>query len=140
MTLNVPHVPPRSLTLAKRSGTCPVRCPFLYRPIAKRHTITGSRLGHYAETGQPPGFGGGGWGPGRTFPGKFSRSLHKKISRDLFRNEVPLLDSLHEFRVENNGKFTSVFDVMGFRSGPQNRPSFPFDRATYPAPFRFASQ
>jgi hypothetical protein len=26
------------------------------------------------------------------------------------------------------------------RSYPQNSPSFPFDRATYPAPFSFASQ
>jgi len=33
--------------------------------------MTGSRVGHYAESGQPPGFGGGGWGPGRDpeYPG-----------------------------------------------------------------------
>ncbi|MDO8873666.1 MAG: hypothetical protein Q7V05_13200 [Methanoregula sp.] len=49
----------------KRSGTCPVRCPFMFRSIVKRHAMTGSRLGRYAETGQPPGFGGDGWGPVR---------------------------------------------------------------------------
>jgi len=53
-----PCAPPRSLTLAKRSGTCTVRCPFLFRSIAKRHAMTGSGLGRYAETGQPPGFSG----------------------------------------------------------------------------------
>ena len=39
----------------KISGTCPSRCPFMFRAIAKRHTIPGSRLGRYKETGQPPG-------------------------------------------------------------------------------------
>ncbi|MDP3396432.1 MAG: hypothetical protein Q8S57_07195 [Methanoregula sp.] len=42
----------------KRSGTRPVRCPFLFRTIVKRHAMTGSRLGRYAEIGQPPGSGG----------------------------------------------------------------------------------
>ena len=37
-------------------------------------------------------------------------------------------------------KSTSVSDVRGLRSGPQNRGSFPFDRATYPDPLSFASQ
>ncbi|MEI7857593.1 MAG: hypothetical protein WCH85_08840 [Methanomicrobiales archaeon] len=39
-----------------RFVTCPVRCPFLFRTIVKRHAMTGSRLGRYTETGQPPGF------------------------------------------------------------------------------------
>jgi hypothetical protein len=30
--------------------------------------MTGSGLGRYAETGQPPGFGGDGWGPGLPVP------------------------------------------------------------------------
>jgi len=48
----------------KISGNYPVRCPFIYRAIAKRPAMTGSRLGRYAETGQPPGFGGDRVGPG----------------------------------------------------------------------------
>ncbi|MFA4824945.1 MAG: hypothetical protein WC593_07270 [Methanoregula sp.] len=42
------------MTQVTRSGTCPVRCPFLYRAIVKRHAMTGSGLGCYKETGQPP--------------------------------------------------------------------------------------
>jgi len=42
----------------KISGTSPVRCPFLYRSIVKRHTIAGSRLDRYVRAGQPPGFSG----------------------------------------------------------------------------------
>ncbi|MDP3565285.1 MAG: hypothetical protein Q8R70_12435 [Methanoregula sp.] len=41
--------------IPKSSDTCPSRCPFLYRTIVKRPAMTGSRLGRYAETGQPPG-------------------------------------------------------------------------------------
>ncbi|MFA4824938.1 MAG: hypothetical protein WC593_07235 [Methanoregula sp.] len=48
----------------KISGTCPVRCPFLFRAIVKRHAMAGSRLGRYVETGQPPAFSGDGWGSG----------------------------------------------------------------------------
>jgi len=62
MTLNVPHVPPGTAHSLKISGTCPVRCPFLFRTIVKRHAMTGSGLGCYARPGQPPGFGGDGWG------------------------------------------------------------------------------
>ncbi|MFA4849809.1 MAG: hypothetical protein WC626_08795 [Methanoregula sp.] len=40
----------------KRSGTCPVRCPFLFRAIVKWHAMTGSGLGRDARAGQPPGF------------------------------------------------------------------------------------
>ncbi|MDP3396041.1 MAG: hypothetical protein Q8S57_05165 [Methanoregula sp.] len=40
-------------SLKKISGTRPSWCPFLSRVIAKRHAMTGSRLGCYAETGQP---------------------------------------------------------------------------------------
>ena len=49
----------------KISGTCLSRCPFLFRTIVKRHAMTGSRLGRYVRSGQPPYFSGGGWGPGR---------------------------------------------------------------------------
>jgi hypothetical protein len=31
------------------------RCLFVFRAIAKRHAMTGSGLGRYKETGQPPG-------------------------------------------------------------------------------------
>ena len=144
-----PMCPICSLTPPKISGTCMSRCPFMYRTIVKRHAIAGSRLGRYAETGPAPGFQRGRKFPGRTFPGKFSTGIFtkifpgprsKKISRDLFRNEVHLQDSLHELRVGNNGKFTSVSDVRVLRSGPQKGGSFPFDRATPPAPSGFASQ
>ena len=37
----------------------------MFRAIVKRLAMTGSRLDRYARAGQPPGFGGGGWGPGR---------------------------------------------------------------------------
>jgi len=48
----------------KRSGTRPVRCPFMFRSIVKRHAMTGSRLGRYAETRPAPGFWRGRVGPG----------------------------------------------------------------------------
>ncbi len=48
----------------KISGNCPVRCPPLFRAIVKRHAMTGSRLGPYAETGLAPGFRRGWMGPG----------------------------------------------------------------------------
>ena len=48
---------------SKRFVTCPVRCPFVFRPIVKRHAMTGLRLGRYKESGQPPGSGGVGAGP-----------------------------------------------------------------------------
>ncbi len=35
--LNLAHSP-------KNSGTCPVRCPLLFRAIVKRPTLTGPRL------------------------------------------------------------------------------------------------
>ena len=37
----------------KISGTRTFRCPLLFRTIVKRHAMTCSRLGRYAETGQP---------------------------------------------------------------------------------------
>ncbi len=43
------------------------RCPSLFRIIVKRYAMTGSRLGRYAENGQPPGFSRGG-GPIGKFP------------------------------------------------------------------------
>ncbi|WP_321507667.1 hypothetical protein [uncultured Methanoregula sp.] len=44
----------------------------MFRAIVKRHAMTGSRLGRYAETGQPPGLGGDGWGTG---PGRATRDF-----------------------------------------------------------------
>jgi hypothetical protein len=62
--------------------------------------------------GQPPGFSGDGWGLSGNFPAglfpknfqpefdeKFSRPLLKMVSHDLSRNEVLLLDILHELGV-----------------------------------------
>ncbi|MDP2797209.1 MAG: hypothetical protein Q8N94_06845 [Methanoregula sp.] len=91
----------------------PIPVPVHVPAIVKRHAITGSRLGRYAETGQPPGFGGDGWG--------------------LARNpEYPI----PKVRIV---RFTSVSDVKALRSGPQKGGSFPLDRATYPDPLSFAS-
>jgi len=53
MFLFLPHY--SKTPTPKISGTCPSRCPFLFRPIAKRHAITGSGLDRYARAGQPPG-------------------------------------------------------------------------------------
>jgi len=39
---------------------CAPCAPFMFRTIVKRHAMTGSRLGRYAETGQPPYFSGDG--------------------------------------------------------------------------------
>jgi hypothetical protein len=51
-----------------------------------------------------------------------------------------LLDILHEEGVRKRSeKFTSMSDERILRPGPQNRCSFPFDRATPPAPLTFAS-
>ncbi|MDO9323572.1 MAG: hypothetical protein Q7T80_01290 [Methanoregula sp.] len=38
----------------------------MYRSIVKRRAMTGSRLGRYKESGQPPGSGGVGPGPSGT--------------------------------------------------------------------------
>ena len=51
-----PHTHSGTIHTPKISGTCTARCKFLFRAIVKRHAMTGSRLGHYAEIGQPPGF------------------------------------------------------------------------------------
>jgi hypothetical protein len=51
---------------------------FLFRSIVKRHAMTGSGLGRYAETGQPPGSGGDGWGPAFRSLIHDSRSAIKK--------------------------------------------------------------
>ena len=45
------HVPSPKLSITSTS-----RCPFLFRPIPKRHAMTGSRLGRYVETWPAPGF------------------------------------------------------------------------------------
>ena len=47
------------LILPKRFVTCQVRC-LVYRSIVKRHAMTGSRLGRYAESRPAPGFRRGG--------------------------------------------------------------------------------
>ena len=60
---------------SKRFVTCPVRC-LVYRSIVKRPAKTGSRLGRYKESGQPPGSGGVGAGlavPGVDQPPDFIR-------------------------------------------------------------------
>jgi len=48
----------------KRSGTCPSRCPFMFRVIAKRPTLTCPRLHRHASTRPAPGFWWGRVGPG----------------------------------------------------------------------------
>jgi len=60
---------PLSLTLPKISGTCPVRCPFLFRSIPKRLAMTGSGLGRYAREASPRVPRGGGPGRNQEYPG-----------------------------------------------------------------------
>ncbi|MFA4878276.1 MAG: hypothetical protein WC586_12805 [Methanoregula sp.] len=45
MKMNTSSIPyhPTIAPPPKISGTCPSRCPFLFRTIVKRHAITGSR-------------------------------------------------------------------------------------------------
>jgi len=76
----------------KRSGTRPVRCPFLFRAIAKRPAISGSRLGRYARAGQPPGFrqgwvGPGPWDSGVAEPFPVPLALQKAQTANFFYSE-----------------------------------------------------
>lgn len=81
-------VPP---PLPKRSGTCPLRCPFLYRSIAKRPAMAGSGLGRYVRAGQPPVSGGDGaragifsGQPGQLIP-IFRKVLRENCTEKRFR-------------------------------------------------------
>ncbi len=76
--------------LPKISDTCPVRCPFLFRPIVKRPAMTGSRLGRLRETGQPPGFGGVGPGPGNFRATRADVPLFlESLTRKLYKKKIP---------------------------------------------------
>ena len=47
--------------------------------LSKRHAITGSRLGRYKETRQPPGFRGGGGHDREISRPDFSRKIFNRI-------------------------------------------------------------
>ena len=57
------------------------RCPFLYRSIVKRHAMTGSGLGRYAERGQPSGLCGTNEGQGR-------KVVYRENSRPYFFRKI----------------------------------------------------
>ncbi|MDO9034374.1 MAG: hypothetical protein Q7U51_04140 [Methanoregula sp.] len=48
----------------KISGTCPVRCPLMFRAIVKRHAMTGLKVGLLRGDRPAPGFRRGRVGPG----------------------------------------------------------------------------
>ncbi|MFA4849828.1 MAG: hypothetical protein WC626_08895 [Methanoregula sp.] len=74
--------PPLIVSSPKRSGTCPSRCPFMFRSIVKRHAMTGSRLGGYAEIRPAPGFRRGRVGPGPSDTAHSLKSLHPRFSQN----------------------------------------------------------
>ena len=146
----------------------------------------------YAEPGQPMGFSGGGWGPGRyrEYPsphnspsfqhsppppvpqGSLRSSIQTALHRPVFLfskcsvsssgvtlwfsekhwPENPLNRPVGCRKRCNPGSFWAWMEWTQELSSkrlcsdgpdtrhPQNRPSFPFDRATPPAPSGFASQ
>jgi hypothetical protein len=87
--MNIKKEPGKCWQCAGCAGTCTSRCPFLFRTIVKRPAMTGSRLGRYAETGQPPGFRRGGaraflWGAHGALKPHFLESL----TRNLYRKKI----------------------------------------------------
>ena len=67
----------------KRSGTCPVRCPFLFRAIVKRNAITGSRLNRHEYEASPPVANlkyqsHGTMADCTCFPGSLTRKMYRK--------------------------------------------------------------
>jgi hypothetical protein len=102
--------------------------------------MTGSRLGRYAETGQPPGFGGDGWGQPGNYPAvllpetfqpdflekfledfveKISEKSEIKISHDPFSTKFshrPLLKSLSENLLFLEFTTSPIRARMGLRS------------------------
>ncbi len=113
-------------TPLKISGTCPSRCPFMFRAIVKRHGITGSRLNRYAETGQPPGFGGDKSGAREEQPGIFpARSFYPAKKGDLIpalhegdRPDIEILTLL--FGILRPGDIHPSVGIPGLcKSGPE---------------------
>ncbi len=82
----------RYRSLSQRSGTCPVRCPSLSRPIIKRLVMTGSRLGRLRGDPTSPRVPDG-WGPGlRSInPGSWTEStcFPEGLTRKLYRKKIP---------------------------------------------------
>lgn len=88
----------------------------MFQAIVKRHAIPGSRLGRYAETGHPPGFGGDGLGA--AFRYRKQRSLH--MLQEFFFFDIRLLENREQC---TRGELWMVWDrdkSPGFRMKEMN--------------------